>query len=93
MRVGLQAAFFAVLVGVAIAYFLLPARAQAQENCTAWVTDMQEDEGGPVLMTRVCSDDPSQTWLAMTCYEGRLYIDHDLALGSSKNRPLRKRPR
>ena len=82
MRVGLQTAFFAVLIGVAIVYFALPAR--AQENCRAWATDMQDDEGGPVLMTHVCSDDASQTWLAMTCHEGKLYIEHDLALGGSK---------
>ncbi len=84
MRIGLRAAFFAVLIGVAVAYFALPARAQGEENCTAWVTDMQEEEGGPVLMAHVCSDDPSETWLAITCYEGKLWIDHDLALGSSK---------
>lgn len=85
MRVGLQTAFFGVLIGVAIVYFALPARVQAQDSCPAtWVTDMQEEEGGPVLMAHVCSDDPSQTWLAMTCYEGKLWIDHDLALGSSK---------
>jgi hypothetical protein len=84
MRVGFQAAVFAVLVGVAIVYFALPARAQAQDNCRAWVTEMQDDEGGPVLMTHVCSDDSSQTWLAMTCHDGKLWIDHDLALGGSK---------
>ncbi len=84
MRIGFQAAFLAVLIGVAVAYFALPARAQAQENCTAWVTDMLEDEGGSVLTTHVCSDGSSQTWLAMTCYQGRLVIDHDLALGGSK---------
>lgn len=85
MRTGLQAAFFAALIGVAVVYFALPARAEPQEACTAWVTDMQEDEGGPVLTTHVCSDDPSETWLAFTCFDGKLFIDHDLALGSSKN--------
>jgi hypothetical protein len=40
MRVGFQAALFAVLVGVAIVYFAVPARAQDQDNCRAWVTDM-----------------------------------------------------
>jgi hypothetical protein len=85
MRVGLQTAFFAVLIAVAIVYFALPARAQVQDNCQAWVTDMQEDEGGPVLTTHVCSDDPSRTWLAMTCYQGRVIIEHDLALGGSKD--------
>ncbi len=83
MRVGFQAAFFAVLIGIAIVYFALPARAQAQDSCSVWVTDMQEEEGGPVLTAHVCSDDPSETWLAMTCYEDTLWIDHDLALGAS----------
>jgi len=84
MRVGFQAAFFAVLVGVAIVYFAVPARAQSDDSCRSWSTEMLEDEGGPVLTTHVCSDDSSQTWLAMTCHEGRLYIDHDLALGGSR---------
>lgn len=82
MRMGLQTAALAVLVAIAIVYFAVPAR--AAESCTAWVTDMQDEEGGPVLMTHVCSDDSSETWLAMTCYEGKLRIDHDLALGGSK---------
>lgn len=84
MRVGIQAAVFAVLVGVAVVYFALPARAQAQDSCRAWVTEMQEDEGGPVLTTHACSDDSSETWLSMTCSDGQLWVQHDLAVGGSK---------
>ena len=84
MRMGLQTAAFAVLVAVAIVYFAVPARAETAESCRTWVTDMQDEEGGPVLMTHVCSDDSTETWLAMTCHEGKLWIDHDLALGGSK---------
>ena len=82
MRVGFQAALFAVLVGVAIVYFAVPAR--AQDNCSAWVTEMQDDEGGPVLTTHACSDDSSKTWLSMTCSDGKLWLQHDLALGGAK---------
>jgi hypothetical protein len=81
MRVGLQAALFAVLVAVAIVYFSVPSR--AAESCRGWVAEMQEDEGGPVLTAHACSDDSTQTWLAMTCHEGTIRIDHDMALGGN----------
>lgn len=86
MRVGLQAAVFAVLVAVAIVYFSVPSR--AAESCRDWVAEMQEDEGGPVLTAHACSDDSSQTWLAMTCHEGTVWIDHDLGLGGTKEPQL-----
>ena len=35
MRVGLQTAFFAVLIGVAIVYFAVPARALGHERISA----------------------------------------------------------
>jgi len=95
MRVGLQAALFAVLIGVAVVYFALPARAQgttpAQDNCRVWAAEMLEDEGGPVLTAHACSDDPSQTWLAMRCYDGTIWIDHDLALGGEREPGLAER--
>jgi len=33
MRIGFQTAFLAVLIGVAVAYFALPARAQGPDDC------------------------------------------------------------
>ena len=88
MRIGLQAALIAVLIGVAVAYFTLPARAQDQNNCRVWATEMEEDEGGPVLTSHVCSDDSSETWLAMTCHDGTIWIDHDLAVGGDREPAL-----
>ena len=45
-------------------------------------------EGGPVLTTHVCSDDSSETWLAMTCHDGTIWIDHDLAVGGDREPAL-----
>lgn len=86
MRVGLQTAVFAVLVAVAILYFSVPSR--AAESCSSWAAEMLEDEGGPVLTAHACSDDSSQAWLAMTCHQGTIWIDHDLALGGTTEAQL-----
>jgi hypothetical protein len=63
MRVGFQAAVFAVLVGVAIVYFAVPARAQAQDSCRIWVTDMAAYparsyglKGSSAALTRLVSE-------------------------------------
>jgi hypothetical protein len=82
MRVGIQTAVFAVLVSVAIVYFASPSR--AAESCRNWVAEMLEDEGGPVLTAHACSDDTSQTWLSMTCHEGKIWLQHDLGVGGDK---------
>jgi hypothetical protein len=83
MRVGLKTAVFAVLIGVAIAYFSVPAR--AEDDCRTWVTEMQEDEGGAVLTTHACSQDNDQAWMAMTCSDGRIWLRYDMALGTGKD--------
>lgn len=82
MRIELRTVLFAVLLGVAIAYFALPGR--AAESCRTWVADMQEDEGGPVLTAHACSDDASETALALRCFRGTIWIEHDLAVGSDR---------
>ena len=82
MRVGLKTALFAVLVGVAVAYFAAPAR--AEDDCRTWVTDMQEDEGGPVLTTHACSQDNGQAWMSMTCADGKIWLQYDMAAGTDK---------
>lgn len=79
MRISLQRILLVVLVGVAVLYFAFPAR--AAESC-AWVTEMQEDEGGPVLTTYTCSQDASQTPLMFRCFGDILLIEFDLAVGS-----------
>lgn len=85
MRFNLQAVVVAVLVGIAIVYFAVPARVQGAEGCRSWTAEMLEDEGGPVLTAHACSDDPSESWLAFTCHDGTLRIDLDLAAGGSRD--------
>lgn len=83
MRVGLKSALFAVLIGVAIAYFSVPAR--AEDHCRAWVTDMQEDEGGPVLTAHACAENNDQAWMSMTCNDGKIWLQYDMAVGTGKD--------
>lgn len=85
MHITLKAALVAALTAVAIIWFMAPVR--AQEACTSWVTDMQEDEGGSVLTTHVCSVDPSAAWLAMICADGNIWIRYDLAVGQTEKEP------
>lgn len=82
MRLGVRTAILAVLVGVAIAYFAVPAR--AQDSCRTWVADMRDDEGGAVLAAHACSDDSSQTILSLLCSGGTVWLEHDLALGGTR---------
>jgi hypothetical protein len=77
MRIGLQTAAIAVLLGIAIFYFAMPAR--AAETCRMWATEMLDDEGGPVLTTHACSDDAGEAELSMTCSEGKIWLQYDLA--------------
>jgi hypothetical protein len=70
-------ALLALLVGVAIAYFTAPTL--AAEECRRWSAEMLEDEGGPVLTAFVCSDDPGQSTLALTCGGGTVWLSLDLA--------------
>lgn len=77
MKIAVQTAALAVLVGVAIAYFSVPAR--AAEGCRAWVAEMVEDEGGPVLSAHACSDDNGEAELSMTCFGGSMWVQYDLA--------------
>lgn len=76
LQTSLRVGALAVLVGVAIAYFALPAR--AAENC-AWRTEMMEDEGGPVLKAFACSDDTSASELYVACGGGTFWLSYDLA--------------
>ena len=85
MRITLKAALVAALTAVAIIWFMAPVR--AQEACTSWVTDMQEDEGGSVLTTHVCSDDPGAAWLSMICADGNIWLRYDLAVGQTAKEP------
>jgi hypothetical protein len=85
MRITLQTALVAALTAIAIIWFMAPAR--AEDSCTNWVTDMQEDEGGAVLTTHVCSDDPGAAWLAMICADGNIWIRYDLAVGQTEKEP------
>lgn len=48
MQRAIQLTMLALLVGVAIVYFAMPAR--AAETCRSWTAEMQEDEGGPALV-------------------------------------------
>lgn len=80
MRVMLRAAFFAVLAVVGLIYFIMPSH--AQEACPAWVADMVEDEGGPVLLAHTCSDDNDRAYLALGCYQDTIRIDYDIAFGT-----------
>lgn len=89
MRIGLQTAVLAVLLGVAVAYFAVPAR--AAESCRAWVAEMLDDEGGQVLKAHACSDDSSETWLSMGCHQGTLWIDYDMALGGMREPGLEEK--
>lgn len=49
MRVGFQTAFFAVLVGVAIVYFAVPARAQGSEGLGADVFAQGPERGADMM--------------------------------------------
>lgn len=86
MRVGIRAAVLAVLIGVAIAYFSVPSR--AAESCRTWTAEMVDNEGGPVLTAHACSDDSSETWLAMMCNAGTIWMDYDMALGGTREPAL-----
>ena len=82
MRLGVRTAILAVLVGVAIAYFAVPAR--AEDSCRTWTADMRDDEGGAGLSAHACSDDSSHTMLSLLCSDGMVWVEHDLALGGSR---------
>ncbi len=86
MKFPLQAVFIVVLSVVALIYFTMPGR--ADDSCRGWVTEMVEDEGGPVLTTHACSDDATQTWLSMICLDGRLWLQFDMALGGEREPEL-----
>lgn len=80
MQRTIHVTMLALLVGVAIIYFTMPAR--AAESCRSWMAQMQEDEGRPVLVASACSDDSSQTLLSLSCFSGTLLLDYDLAAGA-----------
>lgn len=82
MRLGMRTAILAVLIGVAIAYFAVPAR--AEDSCRTWTADMRDDEGGAVLSAHACSDDSTQTMLSLLCSDDMVWVEHDLALGGSR---------
>lgn len=79
--------------GAALAALLLPffgvlpvaTPVAAAEACNTWTAQMQEDEGGPVLTASACAVDRPDAYLALTCFEGRVYVRYDLAVGAERS--------
>jgi hypothetical protein len=84
--VALRWALFVALGVVAVAYFVMPVR--AQEACETWVAEVMEDEGGSVLTAAVCTREFPDAWLLLTCHEGSVFIRYDLAYGAERSPDL-----
>ncbi len=62
--------------------------ALAQEACTTWTAQMQEDEGGPVLTASACAVGRSDAFLSLTCFDGNVDVRHDLSAGAERSPDL-----
>jgi hypothetical protein len=72
------AALAALLPMLAVAPIVTPAA--AQEACTTWSAEMQEDEGGSVLTASACALDRPDVFLSLNCFNDTIWIRYDLAL-------------
>lgn len=71
---------FALLPAFSVAPLVVPAA--AQEACTTWSAQMQEDEGGPVLTASACAADRPDAYLSLTCSARTIWIRYDLSVGA-----------
>ena len=62
--------------------------ALAQEACTAWTAQMQEDEGGPVLTASACAIGRSDAFLSLTCFSGNVDVRYDMSAGAERSPDL-----
>lgn len=53
--------------------------------CSAWVAQMQEDEGGAVFTAGACATDRPDAFLTMTCAGGAVHLRYDLAAGAERS--------
>lgn len=72
----------ATVVVMACAPLVVPASAEAAGTCAAWTTEMQDDEGGPVLTAHTCSDDALGAYLSLRCFDGKVVLENDLGAGT-----------
>jgi hypothetical protein len=76
-------ALFLALGVIAVAYFVMPLR--AEESCESWTAEVMEDEGGEVLTAAVCTREYPDAWLLLICHDGNAFLRFDLAYGAERS--------